>query len=211
MKRLFFITFLLFETVFVAEAGFDGISVGLGGGYTNYQNLAAEGFCQANLTIRNLPLQPKIGLTYHAFTTDFDVFKDLEVAGLGLFLEATVYPLRKYLFTGIRMEINTNWYTNNNQITQLKSTYADPPYSIVGINPSAIVGIDIPIVRGVNFRVYAIPGVRFYNISNTKWHISTDGVLHNDTTKGDKISESYTTFANQINAALVVKIFQRKK
>jgi hypothetical protein len=210
MKRFFIITFLLFVTVNVAKAGFNGISVGLGGGYTNYKNITAEGFCQANLTIRSLPFQPKIGLSYHAFTTDLGTFKDLEVAGLGLFLEATIFPLRKYLFTGVRLEFHTNWYTNDNQIEQLKNTYADPPYSIVGINPSAIVGVDIPIVNRLNFRLYVMPGVRFYTISNAKWQVSSDGV-DVDVSKRDKISKSYTTFTNQINAALVVNVFHRKK
>ena len=211
MKKLFVITFLLFEAVNSTKAGFEGISLGIGGGYTNYQTITVEGFCQANLTLGSLPFQPKIGFAYHSFTTDFESFKDLNVAGLGLFLEATIYPFRKYLFTGIRVEFNTNWYTNDYQIQQLKTTYEHPPYSILGISPYGIVGVDIPIVSRVNFRVYAMPGVRFYNVSNSNWQFSSSDGLSVDLSKREKLKESHVTFAGQINAALVVKISQRKK
>lgn len=199
MKLISISIFILFGCIPLhAKDVFKGFSVGATGGYSNYQTFTGEAFFQINLNFGGRAFEPKAGLSYHTLTTKFDYVDNLKMENAGLFLETTIYPFRKYLFTGVRLEVlNFYWFTDRS-MSRLNET----PYDITNIfwggGISGVIGVNIPLSNMVSFRMYAMPGVRVFVVS--------DG--HPFSRLYDH-SEEHNEFAFQVNAGLVVKIFNK--
>jgi hypothetical protein len=207
MKIIIVICFILAGSINLLYAqGFRGFSAGASGGYTNSQTFDAECFFQTDLKLVKIPIEPKIGLSYHKYATDFGVLDDLKVSNVGLFMEGTVYPFQKYFFTGLRWEIfNLNWFSDQ-AVKNLEAVYASSPHNFLGTNFYAIAGIDIPIVKAVSFRLYTMPGIHTYSIS--EWGISSGDGVNIDLSDSGKV---YDRFVFQVNAGLVFRIFDKGK
>ncbi|MDR1667432.1 MAG: hypothetical protein LBS03_07065 [Bacteroidales bacterium] len=95
MKKLFLIVFLLGSFTPVQAKSFEGLSLGIRGGYTNYHTFAQEIFWQANMKLaKRIPIAPKIGYNHYPFQADFQG-NQIASHGMGIFAEATVYPFVK--------------------------------------------------------------------------------------------------------------------
>ena len=190
---------LSFNPLYAGDV-FKGFSIGTSTGYTNYQTFTGEGFFQVNLNFGGRPFEPKIGMSYHKFTTQLDFLDNLEMESVGMFVEATINPFRKYFFTGIRVELlNFNWFTDKSRL-RLNEVSIYPTDISLGTSFYGVLGFNIPVWERVNFRIYGMPGVQGYRI--------LDG---NFFTGYDKYNEGYTKFVFQVCAGVIVKIGSSKR
>ncbi len=198
-KSIFFILLVLIVCVQITSAkGFKGFSVGASAGYSNYQTMNAEAFFQVNLHI----FEPKAGLAYHAYTVSLGGVEQLKAGSIGLFMEGTVYPFRKYFYVGVRWELfNVNWFTND-AVTKLNNISTKVPSSFLGTNFYGIAGIDLPLTKSISFRAYGMPGIQVYSISNWQW---SSGKIDVDMNSGS----SRTQFVFQMNVGIAVKIYRK--
>jgi hypothetical protein len=137
----------------------------------------------------------KIGADYHSFDASFQGLNDLETQSVGLFADALIFPFHKYLFTGIRWDMITlNWLTGNAQ-----KKLDTGPTVFSGTSFYGIAGIDIPVLKTVSFRLYGMPGVQQYKVSDGNF--SSGSYVSNGT-----IQENQTKFVWQVNASIVFRL-----
>ncbi|GHT18491.1 hypothetical protein FACS189429_5110 [Bacteroidia bacterium] len=195
-KNLLIIGVLFVCTLCTAQTAFrDGVSLGIGAGFTNYKTVAPEVFLQLNKKIgRRLPLEIKIGLDHRKFDATFAGISDLPAEGVGLFGEATVYPFQKWFYAGLRWNIITvNWLTGN-ALNRIGSGLSSNVFA--GTNIYAVAGVDVPVFKSMSFRVYAMPGLQQYKISDGSFS-SGDYIVDGT------VQEGHFKFAAQVNAAIV--------
>jgi hypothetical protein len=205
MRKLFLasIFMLISSLISISAQSFRGFSVGASGGYTNNQTFTGEGFFQVDLHPRRIAIEPKAGLSYHSYNTSLEFVNNLDVQNIGLFIEGAIYPFEKYLYTGIRWEIlNVNWFTDQS-MNRLDEIFTYTPAVFLGTSFYGTIGVNIPIGESISFRVYGMPGIHAYKISD--WEISNNNI--NLSSPG----ESHTKFVFQLNASIVYKITNRQK
>ncbi|MDR2010346.1 MAG: hypothetical protein LBQ22_07680, partial [Bacteroidales bacterium] len=145
----------------------------------------------------NRPFEPKVGINFRNVESSFQGVGHLETNSIGLFGEATVFPFRKYFFAGVRWELITlNWLTSN-AMKELNSNLSSITFS--GTNLYGTVGIDIPVFNKIGFRLYGMPGIKNYTVSDGSF---SSGSYVSDGT----VQESHTEFVYQINAAVVIHL-----
>jgi hypothetical protein len=171
--------------------------MGISGGYTNYQTFTPEIFVQKNLTLFRLPFEPKVGINFRSVESGFLGVEHLETTSIGLFGEATVFPFRKYFFAGVRWELITLNRFTSNAMKELDLNLSSIIFS--GTNIYGTVGIDIPVFNEVGLRLYAMPGIKTYMVSDGKF---ASGSYVVDGT----VQENHADFVYQINAAIVIRL-----
>jgi hypothetical protein len=197
MKKIIIMAGLILSaTVSPAQTKTVGnLSLGISGGYTNYQTFTPEVFVQKRFNLFQRPFEPKVGINYRSFETDFKGINQLDTKSIGLFAEAAIFPFHKYLFTGIRWELITlNWFTGE-ALNKLNSNMTSNVFS--GTNLYGIVGIDLPVFKHIGFRLYGMPGIQQYKVSDGAFS-SGDYVFEGT------IQESHTKFVFQLNAGIVI-------
>jgi len=206
MKRtVIFLYFLVTGLSFQVQARtFQGLSAGANAAYTNYSKLDFEGFAQANFQFRRTPFEPKLGISYRSFTTDYKWINDLGLESIGLFMEGDIYPFKKIFYTGLRFEIDLNWF-NDKAMNTLESSGELVTEFFPGFRCYAVAGLDIPINGRISLRLSGMPGWQFYVLSDN-WEVSTGGSSVNLTTH-DGIS--YNRFVYQLNVGLAIRVWNR--
>jgi hypothetical protein len=181
---------------------FESFSIGGGAGYSNYKSVTAEGFFQGRLSLLKRPFDVKAGISYLPCTSGFEGYNGLKTGSIGLFAEGVVYPVRRYLFAGVRWDVVTFNSLTGNALEQTGRT-ADSNIIFTGTNFYGVAGIDIPLGKVLNFKIYGLPGVRQYRISDGSFS-SGDYVVN-----GQK-QENHTEFIFRINMELAIKIKNRR-
>jgi hypothetical protein len=176
---------------------FKNLSLGLNGGYTNYQTFTPEIFVQKNLTLFNRQFEPKVGINYRSVESSFQGVGHLATNSIGLFGEATIFPFHKYFFAGVRWELITLNRFTANAMKELNSNLSSIIFG--GTNFYGTVGIDIPVFGKAGFRVYGMPGFKNYTVSDGRF--SSGSYVFDGT-----IRESHTEFVYQLNAAIVIHL-----
>ena len=74
-----------------------GFALGAGAGCSNDGMITSEIFSLVSFKTKRVPVKAKFGFNYHPFNAQFQAIKELKTEGVGLFAEADIYPLRKYL------------------------------------------------------------------------------------------------------------------
>jgi hypothetical protein len=203
MKKVIVFSCLVLVCTFCTaqNKSFRGISFGLGGGYTNFQTITQEGFVQLNFNIAQRPFEPKIGVSHHVFESSLGEIDHLESESVGLFLEATIFPFHKYFFAGFRADVITfNWLTNG-ALNRLNIGSSSDVFS--GMNFYGIAGLDIPLFSRVNLRIYGMPGIQQYKISDGTF--SSGNYVFDGTTQEESVG-----FVYQVNLGLVIRLFEKK-
>jgi hypothetical protein len=199
MKRIIIIACLVLPAI-VSPAQmklFENISLGISGGYTNYQTFTPEIFVQKNASLFQRPFEPKVGITYRDVETTFKEINRLKTNSIGLFAEAAIFPFHKYFFTGIRWELITlNWFTDEAQ-NESNSNLASTVFS--GTNLYGIAGIDIPLFKNIGLRLYGMSGIQQYKVSDGSF--SFGSYVHDGT-----IQENHTEFVYQLNAGIILHL-----
>jgi hypothetical protein len=107
---------VIFASLFtsVAYAGIlDSLSVGLGGGYNNYNTFQGELYLKSDFRTFNRHSEIKVGLNNRSYQFTFDKLSELEASSVGLFGDFVIYPFDKGLFAGVRWEmLNFNWLSD---------------------------------------------------------------------------------------------------
>jgi len=183
---------------------FKGLSAGTNASYSNYNKFGAEGFAQANLQFGRFPFEPKLGLSYCSFTTDYKDFNNLNVESIGFFVEGDIYPFSNYFYTGLRLDIDVNWF-NNQAMNALNNINEPVVRTFPGSRLYAVIGLDIPINQQVSLRISAMPGWQFYTISDN-WKI-TSGSSGINLNSYNGIT--YNRFAFQINAGFAIRLWNK--
>ncbi|MDR3286426.1 MAG: hypothetical protein LBT27_03175 [Prevotellaceae bacterium] len=203
-KRLIIISLAILGFANPIHAGkFKGLSVGANAGYSNFDAWNGDVFCQANFQFGRLRFEPKAGIGNHPFQIDFEELNGLNVESAGLFLEGAIYPFRQYLFTGLRLEYDYNWFTGSAQ-QRLDEKYIKAPMGFMGFTFSGMAGLDIPLFKAVSLRLSVSPGVRIYTLN--EWEASGNGVQINLSSRG----EPEVQFVNQWNVGIVIRLFDKK-
>jgi hypothetical protein len=206
MKQIFITFCILFSvlTFQIQARQYQGMSIGAKAVYNNYNAFETEGFAQANFLFGRTPFNPKAGLTYRSFTTDYKTLNDLDVSAVGLFLGTDVYPFKKLFFTGVQLEFDLNIF-NKNAMNVLRSLKDNVTRSFPGFRSYAVAGLDIPLSKRVNLQLSGMPGWQFYVISDN-WEVSSGGTSVNITTQN---GTTYSRFIYQFNIGLSIRL--RKK
>jgi len=174
-----------------------GLSLGLGVGYTNYQTIAPEGFVQWNTNIAGRAFEPKAGISYQAFDAEYNGIEGLKSGGVGLFAEAVIFPFYKYFYCGVRWDFITINKLSDSALKKMGSSYSSNTFS--GTDFYGIAGIDISVFKWLNFRLYGMPGVQQYKIS--------DGTLSSgDYVTDGTVQEEHLNFVYRVNIGLVVRL-----
>jgi len=204
MKRTIVILSFLFTVAAIQAGPFKGLSASASAAYNNYNKFEAEGFAQANFQFGETPFEPKLGLSYHSFTTDYKYLNGLGAESVGLFLEGAVYPFKKIFYTGGRIGIDINWL-NNRAMNMIGDAYESAAQVFPGFRLCAVAGFDIPISRRISLRISGMPGWQFYAISDN-WEISSDGSGININSNN---AVSYNKFIFQVNAGIAIRLWNR--
>jgi hypothetical protein len=202
MNQFIIVFCLSFLMISSSQAGpYKGLSIGASAGYSNYNTITAEGFVQFHYLFSQLPADAKAGIKYLPYNASFQERNDLETESWGFFVEAVVYPFKKYLYAGLRWELFTfNWLTDK-AIEKLAINKSSIAFS--GANLYGLIGLDIPVSDRIVLKMYAMPGIQTYNISDGSF---TSGSYSMDS---NKIIENHYKFAFQINAGLSIRIFKK--
>jgi hypothetical protein len=174
-----------------------GISLGLGAGYTNSQNIAPEAYLQWHFPVARRRFEVKGGVDYHAFDAKFNGLDGLKTKGAGLFAEAIIFPFHKYFYAGIRWDLITVNSLTKNTLNRMGSTNSSIVFS--GSNFFGVAGVDFLLSRKIHFRLYGMPGVRQYKISDGTF--SSGNYIVDGTTQ-----ESHYDFICQVNVGLVFRL-----
>jgi len=204
MKRTIIILSFLFTVIAIQAGPFKGLSACGSAAYTNYNKFEAEGFAQANFQFGEIPFEPKLGLAYHTFPTDYKYLSGLGTESVGVFLEGAVYPFKKIFYTGGRLGIDINWL-NNRAMNTLENANEPVAQVFPGFRLCAVAGFDIPISRRISLRISCMPGWQFYAISDN-WEISSGGSSI-DINSSNAIS--YNKFIFQVNAGIAVRLWNK--
>lgn len=199
MKKIILTSYMALLCMFcmAQTKAFEKISIGVGGGYTNYQTFSPEIAVHTNFTASQRPFELKIGADYHSFDARFHGLNDLETKSVGLFIDAIVFPFHQYFFTGIRWDLITlNWFTDD-ALKKLETNQSSNVFS--GTSFYGVAGIDIPVFKKVSFRLYGMPGIQQYKASDGGF--SSGSYVDNGT-----IQEEQIKFVWQVNVGIVVQL-----
>jgi hypothetical protein len=176
---------------------FEHFSIGVGGGYTNYQTFSPEIAIHTNFTAFQRPFELKAGVDYRSFDASFQTLNDLETKSVGFFVDASLFPFHKYFYAGVRWNlIDFNWLTDS-ALKKLESNLSSNAFS--GTSFYGIAGIDIPVTQNISFRLQGMPGVQQYKISDGNFSSGSyvlDGTIQEDQVK----------FVWQVNAGIVIRL-----
>ena len=183
---------------------YKGLSLGANAGYTNYDKFDFEGFAQANFQFGQTPFEPRLGLSYRSFSTNYNELKDLDVNSFGLFLGSDIYPFKKILFTGVLFEIDLNRFDNNamNAINQSNESITR---AFPGFRANVVAGLDIPVNQRISLRLSGMPGWQFYVISDN-WDVSSGGTSIDISTRN---GTTFSRFVYQLNVGLAIRLWNK--
>ena len=165
-KILIYFTLIIINTNLYA--GFtDTLSIGIGGGYTNYNTLKGEFYLKSELELINLKSEIKIGLNTHSYQLIFDNVSELNASSFGVFGDIAIYPFGKGFLTGIRWEaINFNWLSENSKNKIISERDYTPTDLFTGTSIFLQVGYIIKLSKNLCIKLYGQPGFQQYKISN---------------------------------------------
>jgi hypothetical protein len=206
MKRKFIIfCFIVTGLAFQMQArNYKGMSLGANAAYNNYERFDFEGFAQANFKFGRIPFEPKLGLAYRSFTTDYKRFPDLDIKSAGLFLGTDIYPFKKIFYTGIHLELDFNWFDKNTvNMLSMANEYVTRVFP--GFRFHAVAGFDFPVSERISLRLSGMPGWQYYVISDN-WEVSSGGGSINITSRN---GVSFSRFVYQINAGIALRLWKK--
>ena len=145
----------------------DSLSIGFGGGYSNYNTFRGEAYLKSDLKLGKLNSEIKLGVNNHSYQLSFDEVSDLTASSIGFFGDIAIYPFGKGLFTGIRWElINFNWLSeaSKNKIRSERGYEAVSLYT--GTNLFFQIGYKFNVSNKWGIKLYGQPGLQQYKISS---------------------------------------------
>ncbi len=192
MKKIVFPVLLVFITN--AYAGdFDTLTIGLAGGYNNYNTFKGELYLQADFNLLERKAEARAGLNNRDYQFDFDNINDLDARSVGFFVDLAIYPLRKGLFVGARWEmINFNWLTtgSRNKIETQRDYTGNLYYS--GTCAFLQLGYNYNLNDFLALKIFGQPGFQNFSISNAS--------------PSNMILEDHFEFIYNINLGIDIKI-----
>jgi hypothetical protein len=198
----FFVAGLAFQMQ--ARNNYRGLSLGANAGYANYGKLDFEGFAQANFKFGQTPFEPRLGLAYRSFSTDYNKLSDLNVNSFGLILGSDIYPFKKIFFTGVLFEIDLNRFDTDamNAINKANETATR---TFPGFRANIVAGLDIPVSRRISLRLSGMPGWQFYVISDD-WDVSSGGAGVEISTRN---GSTFSRFVYHLNVGLAIRLWNK--
>ena len=204
MKNLVLYFFLIIPSIKVISAqSFTELSFGVSGGYSNNQNYNLETFTQLNFKWKKMVLDVTAGVNYQPYMINYAERNDLKVNKFGIFGEITTFPFLKTLFTGLRFEYTSNWFTKNTFYTLEEYSLYAPNYYF-GLRFCGVTGVDIPFSARIRFRVYSIYGIHVYEISRFEF-------IYSDFLYRSIPGKTRIDFSISANVGIIIRINDRTK
>ena len=200
-QKTIIVCVLVIGLVFPTQARkYKGLSLGANAGYTNYDKFDFEGFVQANFQFGQTPFEPRLGLAYRSFSTNYNELRDLGINSFGLLLGSDIYPFKKILFTGIQFEIDLNRF-DNRAMDAINQANESVTRAFPGFRANVVAGLDIPLNQRISLRLSGMPGWQFYVISDN-WDVSSGGTGIDITTRN---GTTFNRFVYQLNIGLTIR------
>jgi len=201
--------FVLFLLVIILSSNLyagitDSLSIGFGGGYTNYNTFRGEAYLKSDIKLgRKLNSEIKVGVNNHSYQLTFDKVSDLKASSIGIFGDFAVYPFGNGLFTGIRWElINLNWLSQESK-NKIRNERSYEPISLyAGTNLLLQIGYKFKISKNFGIKIYGQSGLQNFSISNGSF--SSGNYVTNPT--GEPIIEDNYKFIYNVNLSIELKI-----
>ncbi len=176
-----------------------GLSLGIGGGYTNAYKIKEEIYLKIPATLFDKRSEIKTGLNFRPYKVrHFDDIYNLKANSLGIFADLAVYPFEKYIFVGVRWEVLTFNWLNSESKKRIEDTNM---YRVVnmytGTSAYLQAGTELPINDKMGFKIYALPGLQNYKIKSAG--------RYSYVISYEKKSENQTRFVCDVNVSFEVK------
>ena len=159
--------FFLWGMLLTAHSqGFEGLSLLMSGGVSQYPTGCGEMLLQLNFQTSKVRFEPRAGLSYQPYIVNFAKGKHL-VHSIGIGGGLAVYPCQKYFFTGFHWELmSVNWFDKVaiREIDKVALYYKKS--FISGIWRWALLtGVNFNIGKRISLKAYSLQGVHAYIIS----------------------------------------------
>ena len=201
-KCIFILTVSLLTSSLFAETT-KPLSLGLGGGYANYNTFRGELYLKFNTEMFNRNTEMKFGLNNHSYHLTFDNVSDLNASSIGLFGDIAIYPFNKGFFAGLRWEALTfNWLSANSRDKIERERGYTSTSLYTGTNMLLQLGYNFRISDNFGVKLFAQPGIQQYRISNGS--SSSGSFVQNPS--GDPIIENQVRFIYNVNLSLEIRL-----
>ena len=203
MKKYFFILAISLLTSNVYAGITDSLSIGFGGGYSNYNTFRGELYLKSDSKLFKRNSEIKIGVNNHSYQLTFDNVSDLNASSIGFFGDIAIYPFDKGLFTGVRWElINFNWLSGESKNKIINERGYEPTSLYTGTSMFFQIGYKFKISNNFGIKLYGQPGFQQFKISNGLF--SSGSYVTNPS--GNPIVEDHYKFIYNVNLSVEIKI-----
>jgi hypothetical protein len=136
----------------------------------------------------------KAGLVVRNYSLNFDGVSNLQSSSIGLNVEQTYLPFKKFLFVGIKFDLSADWLhqISRNKITTERGYKMPLIYYDFTLYLEA--GLNIQVTKGLNLRVWVMQGVEDRGLNNN--------TLSNRLLGNDFISDDSNHYPRQFNIGI---------
>lgn len=199
-KRTFIV--LLFSFLYLSSSAIekDSLSFGLSWNHRVKDRINGEIYVigrkvfdidMINLSIHN---SSKAGLVFRNYSLNFDGVSNLDAYSIGVSFEETIFPFKKLLFLGLRLDLSADWLSGVSKDKITAERYYTMPLLYYNAIISLVAGVNLKITRGLDLRLWVLQGVEDRGINNKSLFTAKD--------EADVIRDNVNHYPTQFNIGI---------
>jgi hypothetical protein len=165
MKRTLIL--LLFSLLYLSSSAIekDSLSFGLSWNHRSKDRINGEIYVIGRSVLFK-SWDSKAGLVFRNYSLNFDEVSNLEASSIGVNFEETVFPFKKVLFLGLRIDLSADWLSHMSKDNIMaEREYRMPLLYYNGIL-SLVAGVNLKITRALDLRLWVLQGVEDRGLNN---------------------------------------------
>jgi hypothetical protein len=165
MKRtlLLFLFSLLYLSLSAIEK--DSLSVGLSWNHRAYDRINGEIYVIGRGALFK-SWDSKAGLVFRHYSLDFDGVSNLEASSVGVNFEETIYPFKKLLFLGLRLDLSADCLSSGSKDKISTEKGYTMPLLYYNFILNLVAGVNIKMTPKLNLRLRVLQGVEDRGLNN---------------------------------------------